>query len=165
MIQEKTKTSNHNFSRKLIDQGLDIDPITVETLQVNITKLCNQACTHCHVDASPWRSEQMSLECVERCLEILSENDCIKNLDLTGGAPELNPHFDYFVIEARSLGKHVMVRHNLTVTLDGNPGRERRKRTYRGFSPKTASRSYPRFHITAATSRTSREGKEFSKKA
>ena len=63
----------------------------------------------------------MSLESVERCLEILSENDCIKNLDLTGGAPELNPHFDYFVREARRLGKHVMVRHNLTVTLDGNP--------------------------------------------
>ena len=163
--EEKTRINNHAFSRKLTDQGLSINPITVETLQVNITKLCNQACTHCHVDSSPWRTEQMSLESVDRCLEILGENDCIKNLDLTGGAPELNPHFDYFVREARRLGKHVMVRHNLTVTLDGNPGRERKKRTYRGFSPKTASRSYPRFHITAATLRTSREEKGFLKKA
>ena len=133
MIREKTKTDNHNFSRKLTDQGLDIDPFAVETLQVNITKLCNQACTHCHVDASPWRSEQMSIEGVERCLEILSENDCIKNLDLTGGAPELNPHFDYFVREARSLGKHVMVRHNLTVTLDGNPRTGEEKTYIPGF--------------------------------
>ncbi len=93
-----------------------------------MTKLCNQACVHCHVDASPVRKEQMSLECVNRCLEILGESDAIENLDLTGGAPELNPHFDYFVREARKLEKHVMVRHNLTVTLDGNPrtGEEKR---------------------------------------
>ena len=134
--EEETKINNHNFSRKLTDQGLDIDPITVETLQVNITKLCNQACTHCHVDSSPWRTEQMSLESVDRCLEILGENDCIRNLDLTGGAPELNPHFDYFVEEAKSLGKHVMVRHNLTVTLDGNPRTGEEKMYIPGFFAK-----------------------------
>ena len=131
--EEKAGINNHDFSQKLTDQGLDIDPITVETLQVNITKLCNQACTHCHVDSSPWRTEQMSLESVDRCLEILSENDCIKNLDLTGGAPELSPHFDYFVGEARNLGKHVMVRHNLTVTLDGNPRTGEEKTYIPGF--------------------------------
>ena len=123
------KKNGWDFSHKLTSHGLDITPITIETLQVNITKLCNQACTHCHVDASPFRKEQMSLESVDRCLEILSENNCIKNLDLTGGAPELNPHFDYFVKEARSLEKHVMVRHNLTVTLDGNP-RTGEEKTY-----------------------------------
>lgn len=123
------KKNGWDFLRKLTSHGLDITPITVETLQVNITKLCNQVCTHCHVDASPFRKEQMSLESVDRCLEILSENNCIKNLDLTGGAPELNPHFDYFVKEARRLEKHVMVRHNLTVTLDGNP-RTGEEKTY-----------------------------------
>ncbi len=63
----------------------------------------------------------MDLESINRCLEILASNKTIKNLDLTGGAPELNPHFDYLVTEARKLDKHLMVRHNLTVTLDGNP--------------------------------------------
>ena len=91
--EEKARINNHGFSQKLTDQGLDIDPITVETLQVNITKLCNQTCTHCHVDSSPWRTEQMSLESVDRCLEILSENDCIKNLDLTGGGSGVEPPF------------------------------------------------------------------------
>ncbi len=118
-----------DFLAKVNSCGLSVDPIEVGTLQANITKLCNQTCTHCHVDAGPGRREQMSLECVDRCLEILGENDCIENLDLTGGAPELNPHFDYFVMEAKSLGKHVMVRHNLTVTLDGNP-QTGEKKTY-----------------------------------
>jgi radical SAM/Cys-rich protein len=62
----------------------------------------------------------MDRRTVDQCLAILA-SDSIQNLDITGGAPELNPHFDYFVTEARKLGKHVMVRHNLTVTLDGNP--------------------------------------------
>lgn len=116
------------FSRRIARCGLGTGPLSIRTLQANVTKLCNQACVHCHVDASPVRKEQMSLECVNRCLEILGESDAIENLDLTGGAPELNPHFDYFVREARKLEKHVMVRHNLTVTLDGNPrtGEEKR---------------------------------------
>jgi radical SAM/Cys-rich protein len=110
-----------SFEEKLAEHGLDLAPLGVETLQVNVTRLCNQACHHCHVDASPKRTEQMSRETVERCLEILARNAAITKLDLTGGAPELNPHFDYFVEAARRLGKHVMVRHNLTVTIDGNP--------------------------------------------
>jgi len=110
-----------SFEEKLAQHGLDLAPLGVETLQVNVTRLCNQACHHCHVDASPKRTEQMSRATVDRCLEILARNESIANLDITGGAPELNPHFDYFVETARRLGKHVMVRHNLTVTIDGNP--------------------------------------------
>jgi len=110
-----------DFHHALKRHGLHRVPFSIETLQVNITKLCNQACRHCHVDASPKRTEQMNRETVDRCLEVLAEHEQIKNLDITGGAPELNPHFDYFVIEARKLNKHVIVRHNLTVTLDGNP--------------------------------------------
>ena len=110
----------------------------------------------------------MSLESVDRCLEILKgKTTVLKNLDLTGGAPELNPHFDYFVEEARRLGKHVMVRHNLTVTLDGNP-RTGEEKTYipRFFRRKTESKSYPRSHITATTSRDKQRGKRsFRKKA
>lgn len=111
----------YDFQGALERHGLDLKPLSIETLQVNITKLCNQACRHCHVDASPKRTEQMDRATVDRCLEILKQNAAIRNLDITGGAPELNPYFDGFVAEARKLGKHVMVRHNLTVTLDGNP--------------------------------------------
>ena len=110
-----------NFESTVNLNGLDLSPTGIETLQVNVTRLCNQACHHCHVDASPKRTEQMSRATVDRCLEVLSQHPSIAKLDITGGAPELNPHFDYFVAEARRLGKHVMVRHNLTVTIDGNP--------------------------------------------
>lgn len=138
-MSERTETENPkgknglDFSRAVARRGLCADPLAIRTLQANVTKLCNQACTHCHVDASPARKEHMSLECVNRCLGILGESDGIENLDLTGGAPELNPHFDYFVKEARKLGKHVMVRHNLTVTLDGNPQTGEEKLYIPGF--------------------------------
>lgn len=112
---------SYNFEKKLAEKELRLKPVSVETLQVNVTKLCNQACLHCHVDASPKRTEKMDKRGIYRCLEILAAHSSIINLDITGGAPELNPHFDYFVTEARKLGKHVMVRHNLTVTFDGNP--------------------------------------------
>lgn len=111
----------YDFHRAVKERNLELPPRNIETLQINITKLCNQACVHCHVDSSPKRTEQMDLPTVERCLEILATHDTIKNLDITGGAPELNPHFDYMVECARALGKHVMVRHNLTVTIDGHP--------------------------------------------
>jgi radical SAM/Cys-rich protein len=94
---------------------------SIDTLQVNVTKLCNQVCRHCHVDASPDRGETLSAEGVEQCLKILQRHSQITRLDLTGGAPELHPGFDAFVERAVALGKHVMVRHNLTVQLDGNP--------------------------------------------
>ncbi|MEX0999206.1 MAG: arsenosugar biosynthesis radical SAM (seleno)protein ArsS [Thermodesulfobacteriota bacterium] len=119
--QDRTDEAKYNFYKTLSDKQIDLAATKIETLQINITKLCNQTCLHCHVDASPKRTEQMDLDSVNRCLAILASNDSIKNLDLTGGAPELNPHFDYFVREARKLNKHVMVRHNLTVTIDGNP--------------------------------------------
>ncbi len=113
--------SLYNFYEILDKFNLSLPPMSVNTLQVNITRLCNQACHHCHVDASPIRTEQMDRPTLERCLEILAEHKGIEVLDITGGAPELNPHFDDLVIEARKLGKHVIVRHNLTVTFDGNP--------------------------------------------
>jgi radical SAM/Cys-rich protein len=94
---------------------------------VNITRQCNQSCCHCHVDASPARSEQMPVEVIERCLEVLASHDTIRALDITGGTPELHRHFGYLVTEARRLGKRVVVRHNLTVTIDGHPRTRERK--------------------------------------
>ena len=112
---------DYNFGYFLEKNKVNIHPLTIETLQVNITKLCNQACLHCHVDASPKRTEQMDLRTIDQCLKVLASDDKIRNLDVTGGAPELHPHFRYLVEEARKMNKHVMVRHNLTVTLDPHP--------------------------------------------
>jgi radical SAM/Cys-rich protein len=126
---ENKDETKYKFHKMLEKHKLDLNPISIDTLQVNITKICNQACHHCHVDASPNRTEQMDRQTLDRCLEILANHESIKNLDITGGAPELNQHFDYCVIEARKLKKHVIVRHNLTVTLDGNP-RTREKKIY-----------------------------------
>ena len=113
--------SKYDFEAQLRRNGIDLPPLSIDTLQVNVTKLCNQVCRHCHVDASPKRKEMLSPEGVAKCLEILERHPQITTLDITGGAPELHPGFDAFVERAVALGKHVMVRHNLTVQLDGNP--------------------------------------------
>ena len=118
---QSLKNSSYDFENYIDNHKVDLSPTQINTLQANITKLCNQTCVHCHVDASPKRKEQMNIETVNKCLEILNDNEDLCVLDLTGGAPELNPHFDYFVSEAKKLNKHVIIRHNLTVTLDGNP--------------------------------------------
>jgi radical SAM/Cys-rich protein len=110
-----------DFHAELDRRGVALPPVSVETLQINITKLCNQVCRHCHVDASPSRTEAMSAEGIEKCLEILAAHPQITKLDITGGAPELHPLFDRLVERAVALGKHVMARHNLTVQLDGHP--------------------------------------------
>ena len=86
----------------------------VETLQINIGKLCNQTCRHCHVDAGPDRREIMTRETFEACLRVLDRSE-IRTIDLTGGAPEMNPHFRWFVAEARRRGCHVIDRCNLTI--------------------------------------------------
>jgi radical SAM/Cys-rich protein len=112
---------NYDFETQLRRHGMALPPLAVETLQVNITKLCNQACRHCHVDASPARTEMMSGEGIEKCLEILARHPEIGTLDITGGAPELHPQFAHFVERATRLEKRVIVRHNLTVQLDPHP--------------------------------------------
>jgi radical SAM/Cys-rich protein len=109
------------FDEKLRQNNLELKAARVDTLQVNVGKLCNQACKHCHVDASPKRTEIMSLETVEHCLDAVRRYR-IATLDITGGAPELNPNFRYFVTEARKAGARVMVRHNLTVMFEPGQG-------------------------------------------
>lgn len=86
----------------------------LETLQANLGYTCNQTCKHCHVNAGPNRTEQMSLETINDLLKFIQQHD-IKNLDLTGGAPELNPHFRYLIREARKLNVHIIDRCNLTI--------------------------------------------------
>jgi radical SAM/Cys-rich protein len=88
----------------------------VEVLQVNVGKLCNQTCRHCHVDAGPDRREVMSRETMQLCLDVLNRAT-IPTLDITGGAPEMNPHFCWLVEQAAELGRHVIDRCNLTILL------------------------------------------------
>jgi radical SAM/Cys-rich protein len=88
------------------------------TAQLNLGKLCNQACHHCHVDASPNRTEVMTRATAERVLQLLADSPSVKELDITGGAPELNPNFKWLVQQARACGYSVIVRCNLTVLFE-----------------------------------------------
>jgi len=103
------------FHSTLRSAGLELGRAPLETLQVNVGKLCDLACHHCHVEAGPKRTEIMESHTVDRILELLSETQGVHTLDITGGAPELNPHFRRLVSEARKLDKMVMDRCNLTV--------------------------------------------------
>ena len=103
------------FVEKLQTIGLSpLTPTGVDIFQMNLGKMCNQTCKHCHVDAGPDRKEIMTKETMQQCLDILGAYD-IPSLDLTGGAPEMNPHFRWLVEQASSMGKHVMDRCNLTI--------------------------------------------------
>lgn len=95
---------------------------SVRTVQVNVGKLCNQACHHCHVDAGPKRTEIMSAATAARVLELLAGAPSVSTMDLTGGAPELNPSFAGLASGARALGKDVIVRCNLTVLFEPGLG-------------------------------------------
>ena len=102
----------------------DFPPLSrrrLETLQVNLGYVCNQTCLHCHVNAGPTRTESMALETVEQVLAYLRASGAT-TLDLTGGAPELNPHFRHMVRAARSSGVRVIDRCNLTILFE--PGQE-----------------------------------------
>jgi radical SAM/Cys-rich protein len=97
--------------------GCGLHPLTatsVEVFQINLGKMCNQTCKHCHVDAGPDRKEIMTRETMELCLEALRKTN-IPTVDLTGGAPEMNPNFQWFVCEIKKLDRHIMVRSNLTI--------------------------------------------------
>lgn len=87
---------------------------TVKTLQINVGKVCNLRCKHCHVEAGPDRTESMTRKTMSSCLQALADNQ-IPTLDITGGSPELNPGLPWLIAEAGKLGCHVMVRTNLAV--------------------------------------------------
>ncbi len=100
-------------------RGCGLHPLRaagVEIFQINVGKLCNQQCRHCHVDAGPDRTERMTRETAEACIEALART-AAPVVDITGGAPELNENFRYLVDASRELGRHVIDRCNLTVLL------------------------------------------------
>ena len=103
------------FAERLKAIGLaPLKPTAITILQVNIGRMCNQTCAHCHVDAGPDRQEIMNRETMQQCLDALAQSQ-IDIVDITGGAPEMNPEFRWFVSRIKELGRHIIVRCNLTI--------------------------------------------------
>jgi len=114
--------SSDRFRRRLASARCDLRADAVTTLQINVGRICNQACRHCHVEASPARTELMGDDVVEACFDVLARHPEIGTLDITAGAPELHPRFREMVERGRALDRTVIARHNLTVQFE--PGQE-----------------------------------------
>lgn len=114
-ILEKSISSIKSFKESMGSCGLHpLKPKPLEVLQINLGYMCNQVCAHCHVDAGPDRKEIMTKETMNFCLKAI-ENSNVHTVDLTGGAPEMNPHFCWFVEELSKRSVKVIVRSNLTI--------------------------------------------------
>lgn len=108
------------FQQKLEGIGLyPLKPTALEVFQINVGKMCNQVCKHCHVDAGPDRKEIMTKETMQQCLEVIKNNPSFTTVDLTGGAPEMNPDFRWFVAAIKQANPQIkiIVRCNLTIIL------------------------------------------------
>jgi hypothetical protein len=105
------------FEQRMAAAGLHLLRTTgITVFQINVGKLCNQTCRHCHVDAGPDRQEIMTRNTAELCMQVLAQTN-IPTADITGGAPELNPNFRWLVEQAKALDRHVIDRCNLSVLL------------------------------------------------
>src|SRR6187401_452819 len=113
----------NRFAEKLTQHSLPLTHTRTEVLQINVGKLCNLTCIHCHVNAGPKRKEIMTRETIDRLIDWLAKTD-ITTVDLTGGAPEMIPDFKYLVNRVKTLApsRHIMDRCNLTILLE--PGYE-----------------------------------------
>jgi radical SAM/Cys-rich protein len=111
----------NRFEQTLRDNQLALVRLAPEILQINVGKKCNQTCVHCHVNAGPARREVMTRETMQRILDWL-EPTSIQTVDITGGAPELNPHFRELVRQLKAQRRHMMDRCNLTILFE--PGQE-----------------------------------------
>jgi radical SAM/Cys-rich protein len=111
----------NRFADKLVQHGVQLRRGRTEILQINVGKVCNLTCNHCHVNAGPKRREIMTRETADRVLAWLADTD-IPTIDITGGAPEMIPDFRYLVGRVHALGRHVIDRCNLTILIE--PGYE-----------------------------------------
>jgi radical SAM/Cys-rich protein len=120
--KDRSNFTGASFEEKLKSVNLfPLRPTQIAVLQLNLGKMCNQVCKHCHVDAGPDRKEIMTRETMSQCLEVILNQE-VKTIDLTGGAPEMNPDFRWFIEAIRSINSEVniIVRCNLTIIL-ANP--------------------------------------------
>lgn len=123
ILEDQLPKGKKTFQAHLETLGLfPLKPTQIEIFQVNLGKMCNQVCKHCHVDAGPDRKEIMTRETMLECLRVISHESSIHTVDLTGGAPEMNPEFRWFVTEIRNARPDIsiLVRCNLTIIL-ANP--------------------------------------------
>src|ERR1044071_6635436 len=104
----------NRFEEQLAANGVALWRSRLQTLQINVGRMCNQACRHCHVDAGPWRTEMIGVEVAHRIGDWIEQHRP-EIVDITGGAPELSEFFRYFVTRARLAGSHVIDRCNLTI--------------------------------------------------
>jgi radical SAM/Cys-rich protein len=115
--------SGLSFAEKISAAGFSpFRATTVSILQMNITKKCNLACRHCHVESSPSRTEEMSRETLQHCLNVADKGE-ITTVDITGGAPEMHPNLEWFLDKVSLLNKRLIVRSNLTILLEENYSR------------------------------------------
>lgn len=115
--------NNTDFLKCVKENNVDLSRNKLTTVQINIGKLCNQTCLHCHVEAGPHKKkENMTGDTIEKLLELIDKSGDIELVDITGGAPEMNPHFKTFVAELRARNIRVIDRCNLTVLWE--PGQE-----------------------------------------
>lgn len=117
-METQSQSGTTSFEKKL--QASALFPLTshgVETLQINVGKRCTLACKHCHVNAAPDKTEEMSAAIFEKCLAIAAAPS-ITAIDITGGSPEMNPHLERFLDSAATLGKRLIVRSNLVILLE-----------------------------------------------
>lgn len=132
-ILEESTPQIPKFKDKLNDIGLlPFQPIGIDILQINLGYLCNMTCEHCHVDAGPTRTEIMTKETLQYCLDAIP-NAGIKTIDLTGGAPEMNPNFQWFIEQIRAIDEsiEIIIRSNLTILVSN-----KKFRTYPDFFKK-----------------------------
>lgn len=113
----EVQSEQQSFNDCLEDHGqAPLQATSIEVLQINVGKLCNQTCQHCHVDAGPDRREIMTRQTMQLCIDVLSKTQ-IPTVDITGGAPEMNPDFRWLVEQVRALDRHIIDRSNLTILL------------------------------------------------
>ncbi len=119
LLEGELASQQPHFNQRLLAAKLaPLRAAGIEVLQVNVGKVCNQTCTHCHVDAGPDRRESMTRKTAEAVIAVLANHD-IPTLDITGGAPEMNPNFRWLVEQAREFDRRVIDRCNLTILMAG----------------------------------------------
>ena len=119
-MNDNKPLSQNKFDHSLRKSGLyPLQAKSIDSIQLNVGKLCNQACLHCHIEAGPRRTEIMSKDIMEKCINII-RSERVSNVELTGGAPEMNPHFQWLVFELVKNKVNVKVRSNLSIMLEPN---------------------------------------------
>ncbi len=119
-LLNQSAASGTSFIQKMKEVGAyPLKPRSLEILQINVGYMCNMECTHCHVDSSPRRKEITPRHILEKCLEVIDSNPTIKTVDLTGGAPEMNPDFKWLIQELAKRNLETIVRSNLTILVEG----------------------------------------------